>query len=465
MSQTKDRVHPYIPNSVPAIRTQMMKAINVGDVEELYNSIPYELRLSRRLNLPEPLVSEYALKRHMEQILAKNKSCQENLSFLGAGCWQPYVPAVCDEVNSRAEFLTAYAGDTYSDLGRLQAIFEYQSMLGELVGMEVVSAPTYDWAAAASSSILMAARITGRTLVLVPRTLSREKWLQMRNVCKPVVRLEMVDYDPATGLMDLADLEGKISEETAAVYWENPGYLGMIETQSEEIARIAHRHGALCVAGVDPSSLGVLAPPSAYGADIVCGDAQPLGNHMHGGGGLCGFIATPDEEKYVAEYPTLLISIAPGQKPGEFGFGQCTHDRTSYVTRETSPDYIGTTQWLWGITAGVYMALMGPRGMRELGRTIMQNSHYAMQRLAAVRGVRAPLFQATHFKEFVVNFDATGKSVAAINRELRRRGIFGGKDLSNEFPELGNSALYCVTEIHMKEDLDRLAQALEEVLQ
>jgi glycine dehydrogenase subunit 1 len=159
-----------------------------------------------------------------------------------------------------------------------------------------------------------------------------------------------------------------------------------------------------------------------------------------------------------------MVSIAPGTAPGEIGFGWSTMERTSYDKREHSRDYAGTTQWLWGITAAVYLSLLGPQGLREVGEGIVQRARYAADKLGAIPGVRAPLFDAAHFKEFVVNFDGTGKRVGEINAALRERGIFGGHDLSRDHPELGQSALYCVTEVHSQADIDRLAAALQEVV-
>jgi glycine cleavage system P protein (glycine dehydrogenase) subunit 1 len=456
--------HPYIPNSAPLVREEMLRAIGVGHVDELYSAVPPELKLQRPLNLPEPFNSELGLKRHVQGLLSKNWNCSDTLNFLGGGCWQHYVPAVCDEINARAEFLTAYGGDTYSDLGKYQAIFEFQSMVGELVGMEVVSTPTYDWAAAATSALLMACRITGRRQVVVARTTSAERLAHLRNFAQAAAEVRLVDYDRATGFMDLDDLRRKVTPEVGAVYFENPSYLGFLEANSPEISALAHEHGALSVVGVDACSLGVLSAPSDYGADIVCGDAQALGNHMHYGGGLCGFIASRDAPEYVAEYPSILVSMVPGTHEGEWGFGWSTMERTSFDKRESARDFTGTTQWLWGITAAVYLSLMGPDGMRELGETLMQKAAHAMELLDRIPGVRAPVLASAQFKEFVVNFDGTHKTVAEINRGLRERGIFGGKDLSTEFPELGQSALYCVTEIHTRNDLERLADMLEEII-
>jgi glycine dehydrogenase subunit 1 len=219
------------------------------------------------------------------------------------------------------------------------------------------------------------------------------------------------------------------------------------------------------VVGVDPISLGILTPPVEYGGDIVCGDIQPLGMHMQFGGGHAGFIATRDEEAYVMEYPSRLFGIVPTSVPGEYGFGDVAYERTSFAVREEGKEWVGTAAALWGITAGVYLALMGPQGMTEIGEGIMARSHYAMAHVTRIEGVKAPLFRSPHFKEFVINFDGTGKTVAEINKALLARGIFGGKDLTQEFPELGNSALYCVTEVHTKDDIDQLVAALKEVVE
>jgi glycine dehydrogenase subunit 1 len=185
---------------------------------------------------------------------------------------------------------------------------------------------------------------------------------------------------------------------------------------------------------------------------------------MQFGGGQAGFIASRDEERYVMEYPSRLFGIAPTSVEGEYGFGDVAYERTSFAVREEGREWVGTAAALWGITAGVYLALMGPQGMVEIGDTIVSRSRYAMVQMGRVRGIRVPVFQSPHFKEFVVNFDDTGKTVATINKALLARGIFGGKDLSEEFPELGHSALYSVTEVHTQDDIDRLIDSLEEVV-
>ncbi len=464
MSQKEKHIHPYIPNSVPEIKAKMMEVIGIKDIEELYEDIPEHLRFRGKLNLPEPLPSEFALKRHVENILSKNQSCKDHLNFLGGGCWQHYVPAICDEINQRSEFLTAYAGEPYEDHGRFQALFEYESLMAELLDMDVVNVPTYDWCQAASTTIRMAGRITRRQEVIVSDTVSPERLSAIRNYCHPVMKVKLVKHCPQTGVLDLGDLKAKISSGTAGVYFENPSFLGFIEHQGESISEIAHYNGALSLVGVDPVSLGVISPPSNYGADIVCGDIQGLGIHMNFGGGLGGFIATRDEEKYVMEYPSRLFGITKTSAEGEYGFGDVAYERTSFAEREEGKEFVGTHAALWGITAAVYLSLVGPHGMQELGKSILQRSQYAMKRLSEIPGIKAPHFEAPHFKEFVVDFNGPGMKVKNVNKALLSKNIYGGKDLTSEFPALGESALYCVTEIHTKEDLDYLARALSEVV-
>jgi glycine dehydrogenase subunit 1 len=459
----KPIVYPYIPNSVPAAKEAMLKAVNAHRVDDFYADIPEAIRFKGKLNLPEPFLSEAALVRHVEGLLAKNTSAREALSFLGAGCYQHHVPAVCDEINSRGEFLTAYAGDPYEDHGRFQALFEYESMMGELLDMDVVNVPNYDGFQAAATALLMAARITGRGEALICGTIGADKLSKIRDYVKPHLDVALLDYAPESGLMNLGDLKAKISDKTAAVFFENPSYLGFLETQAAEIAQIAHENGALCIVYVDPISLGVVNPPVEYGGDIACGDIQPLGMHMWYGGGHGGFMATKDDPKFVMEFPSRLFGVSSTRVDGEYGFGDVAYERTSFAVREEGKEWVGTASALWGITAGVYLALMGPQGMVEIGQGIMQRAEYALRKLKQVPGLKIR-FDGIHFKEFVVDFNGTGQSVESIHKKLLEKGIFGGKDLSKEFPELGQCALYAVTEIHSQAEIDLLAATLQEVL-
>ena len=459
--------HPYMANSVPAIEREMLDAIGVDDVSELFSQIPLDHRVTRPLDLP-PALSEGELRRHLVGILAKNRTCEQNLNFLGAGAWQHHVPAVCDEVVRRNEWVTSVFGEPSSDHGRNQAWFEFCSQLGELVKLDLVGLPVRSWGSAAGHAIRMAARLTNRSEVAVVRAIDPERLSVIRNYCEPVemashIAIRLVDYDPSTGLIDLDDLRAAVGHQTAAVYFETPSYLGVIEHQGAEIAAIAKAAGAETIVGVDPISLGVLASPVDFGADIIVGTIQPLGVHMHTGGGVGGFIASRDEERYAHQYPTLFISIAETLEPGEYGFGLSLFEQSSYGLRDKGNDWTGHSVYMWAIAATAYMAMMGPEGFKDVGETIVQRAHYAAQLLADIDGVSVT-FPAAFFKEFVVNFDHTDKTVAQINDALRQLGIFGGKDLSRDFPELGSSALYCVTEIHTRSDIERLVDSLRKVI-
>lgn len=459
------RSHPFMPNSVPAIKQELLRALGIESVEQLFAQIPADHRLREPLALPPALSAETELSRHMLGILSKNVSCESALSFLGGGCWQHHVPAICDEIVRRTEFLTPVWGTASSDLGRNQAWFEFTSQLGELLELDLVALPVYSWGCAAGHAIRMASRLTGRSKVLVPRYLDPERRAVIANYCEPAPmpsHIAMIDVasDPQTGCLDLADLQSKLTRDVAAVYFENPGYLGQIEADAEQLCALAHKVGAEAIVGVDPVSLGILAAPGTYGADIVVGSIQPLGIHMNCGGGLGGFIASRDEPRYAHEYPTLMISIAETTH-GEYGFGMALMHQCSYGSREEGKDWTGNSTYLWAVASAVYMSALGPEGFRELGETVIQRAHYCAKLLADIPGVRVPRSRG-FFKEFVVNFDGTGKSVAQISAALLARGIFGGLDLSTSFPDLGQSALYCVTEVHALEDLQRLATTLEE---
>lgn len=459
----KHVVHPYIPNSEPRVKAELLKALGMESSEGIYKEIPDRLRFHGKMDIPPAIPSEYKLRRHVEGLLAKNKSCKENLCFLGGGTWQHFVPAVCDTIAGRDEFLTAYVGEAYSDHGKFQALFETSSMICDLTGFEAANTPTYDWANAIAIACRMASRTNGRQEILVARNMSPSRMLVVKNYCKPEIAVNTIGFDKETGLLDLSDLKAKLSEKTAAIYFENPSYLGVIETQAPEICRLAKQVGALVIVGVDPTSLGVLEAPAEYGADYAVGDYQPLGIHMNYGGGLGGFICTRDDKAFLGEYPSLLYGVCETEKEGEYGFGEVFYERTSYASREKGKDFIGTCAAMHGIVAGVYMALMGPQGFREMGEGILQRVAYTKARLAEIPGVRMGL-EGISYCDFLVNFNETGRSVHDVNKALLSRHIFGGKDISREFPEMGQSALYSVTEAHSQEDIDRLADALAEIL-
>jgi len=461
-------IHPYIPNAVPATKEAMLRELGLSSVEEIYAEIPERLRFKGRLDVPEPILAERDLRRHVMGLLDKNRSAVDFLNFCGAGCWQHHVPSVVDEVINRAEFVSAYCGGDYSDLGKYLSRFEFNSMLAELLDFDAVANPIYDWGDVAGRSFRMARRITGRDTVLVPSHISPMRLMEIRTLCQPEsmptsTKVRFYEWDRETGMVDVDDLRAKVNESHAAVYWESPGYLGTIEANGAEIVKIAHEHGALAIAGVDPITLGVLTPPGALGADVACGDIQALGMHMHAGAGCSGFIAFRDDEPVFAqECPLELYTVMETRTPGQYAVGEAIAERTSYGSRDQGVDWVGTASGLWTVAAAVYMAVMGPQGFKELGETCIARSHYAAKRLGELPGVEVKL-SPHFFKEFVVGFDGTGKSVADVNAGLLAHEIFGGKDLSADFPELGQSALFCVTEYHDQADIEKLVSAVEEV--
>jgi glycine dehydrogenase subunit 1 len=443
----------------------MMREIGINSIDELYADIPEKYRLKKPLKLPKAL-SEFEVKRHVEALLSENKTCVDTSMFLGGGCWPHYVPAVVKDIVQRSELFTSYTPyQPEVSQGVLQALFEYQSMICELTGMEVANCSMYDWASALGEAARMASRLTRKSEVLIPEIIHPERKATLRTYAEPAgITIKHVAYNRESGQLSLEDLKNKISEKTAAVYIENPSYLGFIETQVDEMGRETHAHGALLIVGVDPTSLGILKPPGEYDADIVVGEAQPLGNSMNFGGPLLGIFACRDDLSLIRQMPGRVIGMTTTLDGGEKGFCMALQTREQHIRREKATSNICTNEALCAVASAVYMASLGPEGFRGLGETIMCRANYAMRLLSQIRGVKAPVFNSVHFKEFTVNLDEAGLSVKKVNEKLLRRQIHGGKDVSEQFPEVGQTALYCVTEIHSKDEIDRLANALAEIL-
>ena len=469
MTSNRPFAHPWMANSGSPAKQEMLAEIGADSITDLFKQIPASHFCKSPIKLPPPLTSEAELRRHLIATLARNDNCEEFLNFLGAGCWQHHVPAVVDEIVGRTEFLTSVWGSMQSDHGRNQAWFEFNSQLGELLKMDVVQLPVYSWGCAAGHALRMAARINGRRRVLIPRFIDPERHSVIRTYCgspemERHIEILQVEADTATGGIDLSDLESKLSSDVAAVYFEQPAFTGSIDANAAEIAKLARKNGAETIVGADPISLGVLMPPSDYGADIVVGPTQPLGVHMNCGGGAGGFMASRDEELYVREFNGFLVSISETATFGQFGFGLASSHQTSYGMREEGKDWTGNSVYLWAIANAVYMSLLGPEGFKEIGNLIVSRAHYAAKRISEIDGLRI-VFPRWFFKEFLVNFDDTGKTVKKVNARLKKNHkIFGGKDLSADFPELGQSSLFCVTEIHTQNDIDRLADAIGKVV-
>ena len=466
VDQTKKSfIHPYIPNSVPEIKRAMIEQIGVGSVEELFADIPYKFRLGKTLDLPHP-TSEREVRRFVNNVLSKNRTDKDMLFFLGAGCWPHYVPAAVEALIGRTELLTSYTPyQPEASQGMLQSLFEYQSMMCELTAMEVANCSMYDWASALGEAFRMAIRVTRRSEAIIPKIIHPERAETLRTYMEPTgAAIDSVIYDKENGQLDVENLKAKISGRTAAVYIENPTYLGFIETQVKEIAEVTHDHNALFIVGVDPTSLGVLKPPGEYGADIVVGEGQPLGNPMNFGGPMLGIFACRDDMRLIRQMPGRMVGMTTTLDGNRKGFCMALQTREQHIRREKATSNICTDESLCAVAAAVYLALLGPQGLKQLGEAIMSKAHYAMQLLTEIEGIKAPIFNAAHFKEFTVNFDDTDREIHEVHEGLLRRRIHGGKDVSNEFPELGETALYCVTEMHSKQDIDHLALGLKEVL-
>jgi glycine dehydrogenase subunit 1 len=457
--------HPYIPNSQPEIKEEMTHEIGIRSIDELYADVPEKYRLKKSLKLPEAL-SEFEVKKHVEALLAKNKNSDTTPVFLGAGCWSHYVPAVVKEIVQRSEFLTAYTPyQPEISQGMLQALFEYQSMICELTSMEVANCSMYDWASALGEAARMATRVTGRKEILIPKIVHPERSATLQVYAEPAgIIIGQIAYDKKTGQISLDDLKSKISEKTAAVYIENPSYLGFVETQVEEISKEADKHGALFIVGVDPTSLGVLKSPGDYGADMTIGEAQPFGNAMNFGGPQLGIFACRDDISLIRQMPGRIIGLTTTVEGNRQGFCMALQTREQHIRREKATSNICSNEALCAVASAVYMALLGPQGLRELGETIVYKAGYAMRLLSEIDGIKTPIFDSSHFKEFTVNFNETALSVKEVNERLLQSNVHGGKDISKEFPELGETVLYCVTEIHSKEEIERLTEVLTKIV-
>lgn len=460
--------HPYMANSAEGSKQALLDAIGIADADELFSQIPADHRSDDRIRQVPGIRSEHELRRLLEGRLRGGISTDSHISFLGGGYWKHHVPALCDEIVGRPEISTSVWGTPSSDHGRNQAWFEFASQLGALVDLEFVGLPVYSWGCAAGHALRMAARLTGRDVIVVPDNIDRERRLVIETYAGyrelgGSLEIREVAVDESTGTLSLDALAEAVGDDVAAVYVETPNSWGVIEHDIARIIDAAHSVGAEAIVGVDPTSLGALASPAAFGADIVVGSIQPLGIHLNAGGGVGGFIATRDEERYARQFPTLQVSVAPTLREGERAFGMTLFAQSSYGARELGNDWTGNSVYLWAVRAAVYLALLGPAGMRELAETVAANARRTAELIAAVPGVSVRYGDRV-FKEFVVDFSGTGLSVDEINAGLLRRGILGGHDLTGTRPSLDGCALYCVTEVISQDDVRQLVSALEEVV-
>jgi glycine dehydrogenase subunit 1 len=430
-------------------REEMLAAIGVSSVEELFRDIPEPMRFGAELDLP-PALSEPELVAHLEDLAARNVHSGDELSFLGAGIYDHYVPAVVDAVLQRGELLTAYTPyQPEMSQGVLQAIFEYQTAICELTGMDVSNASGYDGTTVAADACYVAKHMTGRSKVVLAETVNP----QVRQVVKtyaPGFGLDVVEVPHRDGATDPDEL-GESARDAACVIFQQPNFFGVLEP-APELAAAANDAGALPVAHVDPISLGVLEAPGAYGAALAIGEGQPAGNYQSFGGPHYGFLAARDE--YVRRMPGRIVGETT-DVDGERAYVLTLQTREQHIRREKATSNITTNQTLLALAGLVYLSWLGPQGLREVGETCMGLAAYAKQRL----GLPLVFPEQTTFKEFAVR---VGRPAGEVVRSARERGIHPGYALKRDYPGMEDALLVAVTEKRTPEDIDRLAEVLAE---
>jgi glycine dehydrogenase subunit 1 len=435
----------YLPNS-SADRHAMLQGIGCRSVDELFTQIPADLRLQGKLNLPGPLSEPEILEFFRQAALS---STRDYVSLLGAGAYSHYRPVVIDALILRGEFLTSYTPyQAEISQGNLQAMFEFQTLITQLTGMETANSSLYDGSTATNEAVLMAMRLTRRDQVVMARSVHPEyrevvqTYLQHQGM-----RLQEVAY-AATGQVDVEQLKLLVSERTAAVVIQSPNFFGSLERVGE-VAEVAHRQGVLLIVAVaEPLSLALVRPPVE--ADIVCGEAQSFGVPVAFGGPYVGFLAT--REKFVRQMPGRLVGQTVDIE-GHRGFVLTLATREQHIRREKATSNICTSQTLCALMATIYLCLLGKKGLRMLAEQNLAKAHYAGQQLVA-SGASLP-FTAPHFNEFVVELPGDPEELLAA---LREEKIIGGLSLRRFYPELKNHLLVCVTEMITKNAMDRMAE-------
>jgi glycine dehydrogenase subunit 1 len=424
--------------------------MGLNSVEQLFSGIPENLRLRRLLNIPAAL-SEPELLAYFQKAAAQNG--EEYISFLGAGVYRHFIPVVVDSLISRSEFYTAYTPyQAEVSQGTLQAIFEFQTYITQLTGQEVANASLYDGSTAVTEGMLMAHRVTKRKKFLVAKTLHPEYRAVMTTYARNLgIEIQAIDYLP-TGRLDLPQLENALDDTVAGVVVQSPNFFGTIE-DTAAASSLASRHGALTIVNVCESlSLGILRPPAH--ADIVTGEAQSLGVPMSFGGPHVGFLAT--REKLVRQMPGRLVGMGVDQE-GRRAFVLTLATREQHIRRERATSNICTNQSLCALMCTIYLATLGPRGLREAAEQNIRKTDYAVTRIQKTTPHRV-LFPSARFNEFVVQFANGGAD--RLNRVLQRN-IVPGFHLGQTYPELGDAVLVCVTETTTRNDIDALVEGLK----
>ncbi len=444
--------HKYIP-ATDAEREEMLRVIGVPSVEALFGDIPAPVRLRSPLRLP-PALSDPEVIAHLGALAGRNTHVDMMPCFLGAGAYDHYVPSVVWALAGRGEFLTAYTPYQAELMqGELQASYEYQSMLCVLTGMDVANASMYDGASATAEAAVMAKDLTKRIDVIVSTAVHPEYRQVLRTYTRPL-GINIVDVPHRAGLSDADAIGRALSDRTAAVIVQHPNFFGGLE-DGKGLADLAHRHGALLVCAIaEPLSLGILRPPGAWGADIVAGEGQSLGSHLNFGGPYLGMMAARQE--YVRRIPGRLVG-ATVDTEGRRGFVLTLQTREQHIRREKASSNICTNEALLALAAGIYMAALGPQGLRKVAELNLYKAAYAKEAIGGLKGYRIA-FNGPSFHEFVVR---TPVPPEEINRRLRRQDIVGGLPLGRFYPDLKDGWLLCVTEQRTRAEIDRLVSALE----
>ena len=441
----------YIPNS-PEERAEMLHDVGLNSADELFDSIPQALRLSRHLDTPAAL-SEIELLAGFDKLAELNRAARRT-SFLGAGAYQHYIPTVVDHIISRSEFFTAYTPyQPEISQGTLQAIFEFQTLVCQLTGLEVANASMYDGSTALAEAVLMTERVTKRTKVIACGAIHPE-YLDVVTTYVQHAGIELVraEFDAATG--QTSDVSALIDDKTAALVVQSPNFFGCIEDVTA-LADRAHAAGALLVVAVTEAiSLGLLKSPGACGADIVVAEGQSFGVPLSFGGPYVGLFAT--REKYARQIPGRLVGEAY-DKQGRRGFVLTLATREQHIRREKATSNICTNEGLIALAATVYLETMGRRGLQEVAQQCAQKTAYAAKRMGEVEGFSIP-FTAPRFNEFVVRAPGPAKELLA--RLASERNITGGLPLSRYFKDRPNDFLVCVTEMNSRVEIDALVEGL-----
>lgn len=458
--------HNWIFNSDPEILRKMLEEIGVQSVEELFSDVPPSVRINRDLNVGfgKPL-SEYEVVRHLKE-LAQRIYKPRIPPFCGIDVCYHYVPAVVKELTFRNEFYTAYTPyQPEINQGLLQALFEYQSLMAELYGVEVVNASMYDGSTALAEAVRMAIRITRRNRVLVSRGVSpikrrvMETWLRGTGT-----RIEYIDLGN-DGSTDEEKLKELVDNDVAAVVLEYPNTMGVVEDVKRSI-EIVHEKGGLAIVFSNPIALGILKPPGELGADIVVGEGQPLGLGLYYGGSTLGILGTRNDMKFVRQLPGRLVGMTTTIDGSEIGFALVLQTREQHIRRERATSNITTNSALMAIAAAIYVSWLGGDGIRRLSLSIAARTKYLVQKLRDLPkdAVEAPLFEhALYFMKVPIKFKNV--DCKAVQRRLREEfGILGFSHLGDYDPLLQGVATICVTEVHSKSDIDTLIDSLASIL-